>query len=200
MKAQFKNSWEGPMKLAAEIRRKGRNGWQWLDNNLLDRTGERRARAALDEQSRKATVAIKKARKERKSGWEFYVAEEKAYFEVRLANERLAELVTQRLLREAWRRNIPIPQRPQRSEESEYWYMGDEGDWILTDAGISQIRAGIRADRFSQWQLPLAVGSLVIGILGSVAGYLGTYCRLGKLIAWLSWSLIPSEALPAPLL
>ena len=149
--------------------------WQWLDNGLLDRTGEHRARAALDEARREAASVLDQAYKEGKRGGDLEAERQEAYFEVRLANEHLAGIITRRLLEAASRRYIHVPVR---SEESDYWLIGFEGDWLLTMVGISKLTADIRSDRFSRWQLPLAAGALLAGLMSGAAGVLALLVAL----------------------
>ena len=149
--------------------------WRWLDDRLLDRTREKRARAALDEARREAASVIDQAFKEGKRGGDLQAERQEAYFEVRLAYEHLVGLTTRRLLREADRRDLPVPVRDQ---ESDYWDVGFEGDWLLTDEGRSHLKAASRAESFSEWQLKLAWGSLVTASLGGLAGVLALIVAL----------------------
>ena len=142
--------------------------WEWLDDTLLDRSKEKRARRALAEERSNAAERLAEGREAGKRGNDLEEIRQIGQYDVRLADEELDGLITRRLRREVDKRHLPLSAP---NEDSDDWYESLDREWLLTNTGITKLTAAARADQFSKWQLPLSIVSLSIGVLGAATGF-----------------------------
>jgi hypothetical protein len=101
------------------------------------------------------------------------------FVEVHTLYEEVESLVTQRLLRNAHRLAVPVPDRPQNEDdENEHrrraWLFGG---WYLTAAGISTVRRAIRLECKERREAALAWISPLIALIGALTGLLAVWRR-----------------------
>jgi len=96
-------------------------------------------------------------------------------------NEELEELRTRRLLRQAYRLDVPVPLRPIEQQHNEFWEQGHmTGSWYLTTAGINKVRTDIRTEIRARQETRAYWLRWVAAITGLVGALTGLVAVLSK--------------------
>lgn len=114
------------------------------------------------------TEDIRKAQNEHKPRVDIRSLEDESYFEDSMLDEEIALLTTDYLIRKARRCFVPIP-----SHESDgMWEQCNKmsNRYVLTDAGISELRSSLRKERKEQVELVVMVIATLTGVIGAVTG------------------------------
>ncbi len=96
-------------------------------------------------------------------------------------NEELEALRTRRLLRQAYRLDVPVPPRPTEDHRDEFWVQGSmTGSWHLTQAGINKVRTDIRTEIRARQDTRAYWLRWIAAITGLVGALTGLFAVLGK--------------------
>ncbi|MGD0649986.1 MAG: hypothetical protein ABSA97_02395 [Verrucomicrobiia bacterium] len=92
--------------------------------------------------------------------------------------EELNLLETRRLVNEAQRLRLPVPDKPTGDTEDDNWIRGDLSEqWCLKAEGYSKIRAQIRIEREERREALMALATIITGIIGALMGLVAVWRR-----------------------
>jgi len=136
----------------------------------IDRSGLRRSLRVRCDARKQYRADCAFARSQGLTGNDLQRAYSVASFEAAFAEDAYSDLLTDSLVSQAEKRDLPVPDE---SDESGYWTNGyNDSSWRLSDEGIMLLRAAIRAYRRERWMFGFQVASIVIGVLGATAAVL----------------------------
>ncbi|MFP3983857.1 MAG: hypothetical protein ACLFV2_09235 [Desulfurivibrionaceae bacterium] len=100
-----------------------------------------------------------------------------AHSEISMIYEELDALHTRKLIRQARRLRVPVPDRYDSNRNpTGYWEQGNNlGLWYFTHEGLEKVRKAIRDElKWYYWRREHYVNWItgVIGILGAIAGFI----------------------------
>ena len=150
----------------------GHSGCLKDGNELLDYLRYRMALRRLSKRKRNIRAAFKKqltsARAAGKSTDDLRALESDAWFEEGMVDEEIAWLITDFLLSKADKHFIATPSRNEEGMWEQCSKISER--FVLTKAGISAIRSGIRAERKERSYFVFPIIAAVTGLIGAIIG------------------------------
>lgn len=132
-----------------------------------------KARQALKEAEKKADKTIADAKSKGLKGDALEAEIHFAQQDVQFAYEHLSMVTTKKLVHEAYRLMVPIPPRPRRGEENEFWEATlDNSGHYLTYKAITELKRAIREEKLAPFEPMFKWGGLVLGAFGAISGLL----------------------------
>ena len=152
---------------------------RWLVTHLLPRTWQLRIWLRRVNREYGPKVEGAKRQKDKAKLHELY---EEWHFESTLLSDELNHIAAERLIKQARRWNLPVPELPRgkpgtlKDVQNESWYFEpSSGFWVLKPKGFTALWSAIRTERRERIHTRLAIITAIAGLLGVLTGLVAVW-------------------------